>query len=385
MIRTGLLIVLIPLLLNSGCREEFMPDVEGYDDILIVDGMVTNEPGPYTIKLSRSAKLNKPDYHPLPGCEVTIYENTGESEKLEEVEPGVYKTSEDGLRAETGNSYKLSVVTPDGSEFESDFIEMKQKVGVENINAELEFHESNEYPRPMGGYQFFLTSEPAGTDVNLLWKLSETYEFTSDFKIQYIYRGHGIESFTNSDTLYRCWKTQDVDEFFVATTKPLQGTQIKKEPLHFVNSETKRLQVRYSLQVKQYNISERAYEFWTEIRDQIAGDDFLFSSQPYQIRGNVRNVDDAEEPVMGFFTVGAVTKERIFVNRPPEVEFFFNECVPNTDLRALAYMGPNQFPVYLTDTEDGMAYASDFCFDCTMRGGKLAKPDFWVDEKKDNN
>lgn len=378
------IILILPLMLLLGCRDEFMPDVDGYENLLVVDGMITTEYGPYTIKLSRTSEVNKPDYKPLSGCEVRIEENAGEIEVLTEEEPGVYKTSRDGIQGKVGKSYRLSIITPEGKEYASEFIEMKPEVEIDSIRAELQFKESQDYPRPLGGYQFYVTTKPAEEDANILWKMKETYEYTSQFKINYIYRGMGIEEFQNSDTLYRCWKTQTIDQFFTSSTRPLTGTQITNQPLHFVNSSTKRLQVRYSLLVKQYNLNNEAYQYWNELREQIASDDFLFASQPYQILGNVSNVDDAEEAVLGYFTVGSVTTKRAFFNKP-DIEFFYNKCVPNPDLRGLGFMGPDQFPVYLANSSVGIALASEFCFDCTLWDGKLNKPDFWVDGKFDNN
>ena len=369
------IILILPLMMMLGCREEFMPDVNKYQNLLVVDGMITTDPGPYTIKLSRTSEVNKPDYDPLTGCEVRIEERTGEIEVLSEAEPGVYKTSSDGIHGEVGESYKLSIITPEGKEYASEFIEMKPQVEIGSIRAELQFKESQNYPRPLGGYQFYVTTTPAAENANILWKLEESYEYTSQFKIDYIYRGMGIEEFQNSDTLYRCWKTQKINQFFVSSTRSLTGTQITNKPLHFVNSSTKRLQVRYSLLVKQYNLNNEAYNYWNDLREQIASDDFLFASQPYQMLGNVRNVDNEEEAVLGYFTVGSVTTKRAFFDKP-DIEFFYDKCVPNPDLRGLGYMGPNQFPVYLANSSVGIALASEFCFN---------KPDFWVDGKSDNN
>jgi len=373
--------LVIPLFMFNGCRESFTPEWNNYQDLLVVDGMVTSEPGPYTIRVSRTSDIGKPDYKPLAGCEVTIHEEGNSYEILQETKPGTYKTSEDGIQGKVGESYRLSIITPGGSEYKSEPVKMKSEVGIDEINAELQFHETNEYPRPMGGYQFFVSSQSAGEDVNLLWRLSETYEYTSEFTIDYIYRGKGIEEYNNSDTLYRCWKTQKLNDFFVGSTRSLTGSQITNKPLHFVNTETKRLQVRYSLLVKQYHINNEAYSYWKEVREQVSNEDFLFSSQPFQILGNIKNVDKPDEAVFGFFTVASVSKKRMFIDRPLNTEFFYSTCIPDTDLRALGYMGPNDFPVYLTDSPEGIALGSDYCFDCTLWNGKLSKPDFWVEAK----
>lgn len=56
----------------------------------------------------------------------------------------------------------------------------------------------------------------------------------------------------------------------------------------------------------------------------------------------------------------------------------------NPELRALMFMPPEQYPVYLTNTNEGRAFASDCCFDCTLWGGELEPPEFWEDSKLTN-
>lgn len=62
MIKKGIIILILPLMVSNACRDEFMPDVDKYDNLLVVDGMITNEPGPYKIKISRTSNVNKPDF-----------------------------------------------------------------------------------------------------------------------------------------------------------------------------------------------------------------------------------------------------------------------------------------------------------------------------------
>ncbi len=370
----GIAVILFSL---SACRDEFTPELKSHEGLLVVDALISDEPGPYTVTLMRASEVNNSTMTPYTGCTVTLAENTGEIETLSEVSPGVYKTLASGINTETGKSYKLSIQTPEGKNYSSEFIEMKPQVEINEVRAELQHRENINYPYPIAGYQFFISSEATEKDYNLLWRLEETYEYTSDFTIDYIYRGMGIEEFSNSDTLFRCWKTQKINDFYVESTRSLASYQIIDKPLHYVNTETKKLQVRYSLLAKQFHISNEAYTYWKSIKEQISSDDFLFTTQPYQIPGNIKNIDNPDEYVLGFFTVASVSKKRVFFNRPSNVTFHYQKCIPNTDLRGLGFLGPDQFPVYLTNTPQGIALGSEFCFDCTLWGGELNKPAFW--------
>jgi len=375
---TGFLLAMV--VISSSCRDSFSPEIDDYKNNLVVDGMISNEPGPYKVSLSLSSPVNDPDYIPLSGCKVTISSLEGESEELQEEAPGVYVSSPEGIQGQVGHSYKLSVVSPEGKHYQTSFIKMPFPVGIDTVKAELQFRDNNAYAYPVGGYQFYLSTEEAADEESyFLWKLEETYEFHSQYKIHMLYRGMGLEPFFNRDSLYVCWKTQKIPQIFTGSTNDLTSGRLINEPIHYVNTETKRLQARYSLLVKQYSIPSQAYYHWKAVQEQVEGDDFLFANQPYQIMGNLKNVDDPKDRALGFFTVGAVEQERYFFDRP-NADFFYTTCIANPDLMALGYMPASQYPVYLTITSEGFAFASDYCFDCTLWNGSLEKPDFWIDK-----
>lgn len=72
--------------------------------------------------------------------------------------------------------------------------------------------------------------------------------------------------FNNPDTFYTCWKTKNVDEFFTASTLDLTEPVLKKFPLHYVDTETRRLQVTYSLLADQFTIGAEAYSYYDQVR-----------------------------------------------------------------------------------------------------------------------
>ncbi len=359
------------------CEEEYWPEVNKYENLLVVNGSIHTGPGPYKVSLSLSSPVQEPAFIPLEGCTVSIQENTGNTEVLEEVEPGIYQTSPDGIQGQAGHRYKVKIQTKEGKEYESEYQEIPEPVGIDTVYAELEYQEDINLNHDLAGYRFYISSKEATKDTNyFFWNLTETYEFTSDFYIDYIYEGQ-IKKFPKFDSVYRCWKTEVVPEIFIFSTADLSVSQVNSFPLNYVTTQTKQLMIRYSLLVEQYTVSYENYEFWNNIKKQITEGGGLFTSQPFQVRGNVKNVNDPKEAVMGFFMVAGRSSKRIFVNRP-SIEFYYSTCRPITDLRGLGFSNPSQWPIYLTVLAAGnMGYASDQCFDCTLKGGKLNPPEFW--------
>lgn len=369
----------VVLIAVASCIDEYWPELGKYENLLVVDGTLTDEPGPYTIRLSLTSDMDHPVFIPYPGCVVSIRDGEGYSEQLEEQGPGIYRTSADGIRGMIGHKYQLSIKAPDGKTYESPFEELLPKVGLDTVYAAIEYRQIAGMYHDLVGYQFYLDTYRAQTDSTYyLWQLEETYEFHSDFFIDYTYSGT-IESFSNRDTLFFCWRTENVYEVFTANTLNLTDPVLVRFPLHYVDTETRKLSVLYSLLVRQFTISAAAHSFWDDIRNVSIKEGSLYTQQPFQITGNVYNTGDQQEPVLGYFLVAGVDEKRYFFTKPLDVYFYYSVCELNTDLRSLPFYPKSMWPIYLTQDQDGkMGFAAEGCFDCTLYHGSLEKPDFWT-------
>ena len=95
-------ILLLFIIVMTGCRESFMPGYRDYQSALVVEGMITNQPGPYTIKLSKTQPVGDEEFIPYSGCSVELQEKNGESELLTELDSGIYRSAENGIQGEIG-------------------------------------------------------------------------------------------------------------------------------------------------------------------------------------------------------------------------------------------------------------------------------------------
>ena len=114
--------------------------------------------------------------------------------------------------------------------------------------------------------------------------------------------------------------------------------------------------------------------YWKNIKDQISSDNILMLSQPFDVKGNVKNINDPYENVYGYFTVASVSQKRVFFNKP-EASFEFDKCVvivPIPPARPLSD--------YYVKTEDGtVGSVEKECLDCRSYGGDIIKPEFWIE------
>ena len=368
--------LLFLIILLTGCRESFMPAYKDYQSALVVEGMITNQPGPYTVKLSKTQPLGNGELVPYSGCSVQLLEKNGKTETLTELDSGIYRSTENGIQGEVGKAYRITITTPQGNFYQSDFEKIRTPTPIDSVYARTEYHRSNNYPEGLPGYQFYIDTKRAPNDSTYIyWKMSETYEYTSDFQISAVFRNYRFEPFP-SDSLYRCYKTQPVKSIFTSSTSGLNEARVERQPLHFVGTDNRKLMCRYSLLVKQLTISEDCYRYWENLSEQLSEEDFLFGKQPYQIQGNVYNPDNPREVVRGYFVVGGVDHKRIFLD-PPKVDFLYPTCALDFEIGRLPYLPPSVWPVYLKKLGNQYGKANEECFDCRLRGGTLDKPEFW--------
>ena len=118
-IRLWHMILIILLLSSTACVDEYWPKLDKYEDLLVVDGMITNFPGPYTIKLSISSSVDNPMYIPFGGATVIIADHLGNNEILSETDEGTYTTSLSGIQGIIGRKYRIEIETADNKNYKS--------------------------------------------------------------------------------------------------------------------------------------------------------------------------------------------------------------------------------------------------------------------------
>lgn len=373
---------LVPILLFCAvsCEEEFRPELEKYEDLLVVDGLLTNGSKAIEIKLSASSPVYDKKYIPMPGAKLHLTDQNQAITLFSETVPGIYHPDDTSFRGQVGHTYQLHISLANGKSYISDECMLRSSIPIDSVYGIADEAGSDEEDHDYPGLQFYVENHAQTSDtMYYLWRLAQTYKYRSSFNIDYTWQGELIP-YPNPDSLHTCWITTNVGQIIFASTKYLDPTAINRFPLHYVSSDTKLLSIRYSLLVKQLNISENAFDYFRTIEQQNLDQGDLWSKQPVQIRGNIRCVNNAEEPVLGYFIVGGLTEKRIFVNRP-ELSFYYTECTPDPDLRWLRFEPASSWPIYLDDIMyTGLIVAqSDACFDCRLDGGSITPPDFWVE------
>ncbi|MGZ4054884.1 MAG: DUF4249 domain-containing protein [Bacteroidia bacterium] len=101
-------IALFVVVAISSCKKIINVDLNSAAPQLVVEGSVTDQPGPYLIKLSKSVNFSDDNVFPaFTGAAVTVSDNAGNSETLTETSPGNYTSA--SLVGTPGRAYTVSI------------------------------------------------------------------------------------------------------------------------------------------------------------------------------------------------------------------------------------------------------------------------------------
>jgi hypothetical protein len=268
---------------------------------------------------------------------------------------------------------------------------------VDSLYGIKEYHYSSVTGQETsGGIQYYVDLDaPEDASRYYRWVLEETWEEHSEDEIWGVYDGLNINLFYPRDSLYTCWKTKDVTGLYSVSTILLSENRIKKIPLHFVESTSPKLDIKYCATIKQYALNADAYDYWYQKEKELNESGNIYTSQPNQPKSNIHNTNNPDEQVEGFFWVASCSIKHAFVKKPfsgpPNFEkscayvVCFIESTNYTEIVTIIKQNISTFadiipdpPVYISLRQNTqyLVVLTPQCVDCRLLGG-VALPDFW--------
>ena len=181
----------------TACEEIITIDLNTASPRLTVTAIVTDQPGPYIVNLSKTESYfsSNDSFPPVRNATVTISDDAGNSDILQESVPGTYKTST--LRGVSGRTYHLKIVA-EGLTYEAfsylpDPVILDSVVSQKITAAGPHKKESNEsyylkcfFNDPPGSTDFYrIETVVAGTDTLASYYQIYSDEVTDGQKIAY--------------------------------------------------------------------------------------------------------------------------------------------------------------------------------------------------------
>ncbi|MBE9512039.1 MAG: DUF4249 domain-containing protein, partial [Bacteroidetes bacterium] len=255
---------------------------------LVVDGLITNDPGPYVVYLARTTEYNSyyAQTEEVEGAIVIISDDMGNSEILTETfNPGIYKTDPGGIRGIPGRHYKIEIETPDGKRYESDYELLSTVPKIDNIYYERRQHQElddNNIVQTFEGFQISIdTKDPENVENYYMWSWEGTHEVHTQ---PWDYWDFLKRKPAPKDCCAICWITERPGHIDVSDDEFLDGNQINKRPVTFVkikdNGGGRHFRGKYYIEVKQLSLTKEAYGYWSSIEEQISSSGSIFEPPP---------------------------------------------------------------------------------------------------------
>jgi Domain of unknown function (DUF4249) len=398
------------LVAAASCIDPYYPNLKDYKSLLVVEGLITNENSSYKIKLCRT--ISREDSAPEKVTDANIYITDGDGIKthLQNCGGGNYKTDSTSFTGVIGQKYTLQILTSDGKEYKSEECTMFPVAGIDSVYYEKGEEISGSLGESLKGIKIYLNSGSAtGMNQFFRWTFEETWKFFLDSPPRYqcIIIGDTALSFEEVPVVKEtCWKNNKSGEIVINSILPGGVNYIDKQEIQFIAPiKSDRLTQQYSILVKQYSVSEKEYDFWSNLKKVSESGGDIFDSQPYQVISNIHNINDASEMVLGYFEVSAVSRKRIFITAH-ELDTLYlphyqTDCVeyvkspsdyppgglmsrPPTWLEIYTgymFSGDFTFVGPILDSEGALLkliFAPNVCSVCELTGVSV-KPDFWID------
>ena len=383
------------------CIDPFNPQIDNYQDLLVVDALVTDENSSYFVKLSRTTETPRKTPVAVTGAQVSVTDNLGNAGVFTEILAGVYKSDSTAFTGVQDKTYTLRIRTAQGQEYESDPSTLYGGRDIDTVT-----YASDRITRDDGevveGLRIYADSKGPADSRYFRWKYEEWWKFSIPYPKRFVY--------ITQNNIYEipavnvtCWKTNKSDDINIQSREPGTGGDFIKKPVLFIPSEeSNRLLLQYCIEISQLSLSENEYEFWDQMRqiNESGGD--IFDKQPFPVITNIRCTSDPKEKVLGYFQVSSISRKRIYITRndvrnlniklyryPCELMFVspadFPHAVPPMTFNSvytyysslnLTFIGPQTDE--MTSALKALIFVDNYCADCTMTGS-LRKPDFWID------
>ncbi|RLD97729.1 MAG: hypothetical protein DRJ13_11865 [Bacteroidetes bacterium] len=372
-------LVLLLLLVCGSCIEPYEPEINESQDVLVISGVVTDQPGFHYVTVSSSAPYNLPEVRPVSGCVVTVEDESGQLRVYEEQAPGLYEVNLESSFLGVGKSYSLYVVTPNGGEYRSEYDTILICAPVDTIFYEVQSQGTSDPAVTNYGIQFYNNLEGAdGEARSFRWILTETWEYNSPFSADVIFDGHGYGFYPGYEMNF-CYMTQQLNSLYTASTQALADNRLNKNALNYVSNQSPRLSYQYSLLIEQQSLTSEAYTYWDKMKTNSNGGG-LYETQPSSTIGNIYNITRPDEKVLGCFYATQVKSKRIIVENTFDFDVTHFKCRLDT-IYSLDDLG-SAFPYYgisMGQPPPGPPWmtGANQCFDCQLYGGSTVKPEYW--------
>lgn len=372
------------------CKRPYNPPpTSTSNSFLVVEGVINLSADSTDIKLSRTVKINdRTVLKPVLGATVAV-----EAEKFPvQTQLTDYNNNGHyfsyGLNIPANQRYRLRILTAEGITYLSDFVEPKLTPPIDSIGYSIKNNILNLYVN---------AHDVTNKTRYYRWEYEETWRFHAKYASAWVLDAsiNAIVPRNENQQVFNCFGNDISSHIVLTSTEKLAKDVVYQSPLTQIPLSSEKVEDRYSILVRQYAVTQDAFNFYQNLEKNSEQLGSIFDAQPSQITGNIHCVTNPNEPVIGYVTVSTIQTKRVFISHtdlpgfvPPAYPYDCEEDTayysqPKTMVNQVQNTLINQ-PIYIPTRAIysgpiivGFLYSTVECADCTIRGVKQPPP-WWI-------
>lgn len=350
--------ILSLILVSMSCVDQIERNIRGKINMVVVDGRITNLDEEQIVRLFRSkadSVTGRFGSLPILNAKVELIVNGSQVVAFTEDKdiPGNYQLPAH-YHGEIGNTYQLRFLLTNGTQYQSTIETLRSVPEMTNISSRFNSTDAAETITPFKGFHeiFIDTQDPTyeRNYYNWEWILYErqpwcrsclrgVYAVNNIIPGSYLFRRYfvsGNELFedcfipkpvfdnpeappvSNSDFRYdyecrtKCWEiihngSMNLFDDNLTNGGKIVSRSVAKIPFYQRSG--------CLVELRQLSFSKDAYEYYKLFQQQIQNAGGIADTPPTALRGNIQNVVNSHENVVGFFSASAVSSIRHWLDR----------------------------------------------------------------------
>ncbi|MFY8037458.1 MAG: DUF4249 domain-containing protein [Cyclobacteriaceae bacterium] len=310
---------------------------------LVINGFISNQPGPYRITVKRSFVTGIASSYQAPESvsSIILADNVGNMEQMVEISKGVYETTNNGIQGVQGRVYQISIVTIDGKTYQSIPDTLKPNGQLDSV-----YYKFRTFTEEKGTKKYFFDvyfNTKGLPNSYFLWKFRGTFKVDTNPFVDKEEEPCGeidCDGCSICNRVLKCTGLRNygtpaspiIKEYGPCTCCTCWYTIFNESPIlsdyQFINSENFKdvragilpiddwiLQHKIYAQVSQYGISRQTYLFYKAIKDQQLGASSLFQPATGSIPHNIQQLSGTPEKILGLFYAVSVRSKQIVLTQ----------------------------------------------------------------------
>ena len=316
----------------SACVDAFTPTLSPNTDLLVVEGIITDQPGPQAVTLSRSRATKDSNVTtPVTSARVEVLVNGTMPLSLTETRPGRYELPA-GFRGKVGDGYQLRFTTAQGTRYESGVETMVAVPPIlkafDEFVADGPSQTFDKLPTPTNNIYLSYQDPPGQRNFyRWRWTLYEKQDWCASCQQGRYFLTEQAGTLTGSCVPDPTLKYYNFFEYPCRTLcwdiYYSQGINIFADVYTDGQAQTAQLVAQIPVwqrapalvDIEQLSLTAGAYRYYKLFADQTQNTGTLADTPPVPTVGNIRNLSNGSENVVGYFSASAVSVNHYWLDR----------------------------------------------------------------------